>query len=217
MALPGNPEKNAAYADDSLNLIYELLFCDNPDLYKGNNSTPGSYPWNILFAIVPDVAGLQKITTDKDVESRSKILAYNQLRKIGKKIGGKELLGVIVEVGLEEGLDVLASFSDGSARYINYTGRMIIWEAPDQESTKLTKQLFEECTEIVAQIGPWDKPRRPRPETGMVRITFLVSDGIYFGEGPINVLFNDPLARNALATATSLMQFLMEKSLSKKQ
>ena len=37
------------------------------------------------------------------------------------------VLGVIVEVGLDEGLDVLASYQDGTARYINYTGKMILW------------------------------------------------------------------------------------------
>jgi hypothetical protein len=49
-----------------------------------------------------------------------------------------------------------------------------------------------------------------------MRITFLVSDGLYFGEGPINDLFNDPMAKPALITATELMRYLTEKVLDKK-
>jgi hypothetical protein len=42
----------------------------------------------------------------------------------------------------------------------------------------------------------------------MARISFLVADGLYFGEAPLNNLFNDPLAAPALQAATALMQFL---------
>jgi len=131
----------------------------------------------------------------------------------GDKPAKKELLAVIVEVGLDDGLDVLASFSNGTARYINQTGKILIWEASDKTSDELTKDLFLKSQQIIDQIGPWDKPRRPYPTKGNVRITFLVSDGLYFGEGPINDLFNDPLARPALNAATGLLKFLTEKDL----
>jgi hypothetical protein len=68
----------------------------------------------------------------------------------------------------------------------------------------------------VNKIGVWDKPRRPNPTKGNVRITFLVSDGLYFGEGPMNILFNDEMASPALTNATELMKYLTEKSLESK-
>jgi len=46
-----------------------------------------------------------------------------------------------------------------------------------------------------------------------IRISFLVSDGLYFGEGPINDLFKDQLAAPALLATTRLMQYLTEKVL----
>ena len=58
---------------------------------------------------------------------------------------------------------------------------MIIWETTDATSNELTNQLFAESEKIVKQIGPWDKPRRPHPAKGNARISFLVSDGLYFG------------------------------------
>lgn len=53
---------------------------------------------------------------------------------------------------------------------------------------------------------------RPHPTKGTARITFLVSDGLYFGEGPMDIIFNDPLASPALTSATELMQYVTEKA-----
>jgi hypothetical protein len=209
--LKKSPTTTDPYKDSATNLIYNLLFCDNIDLYKNNTQPPYTYPFDILFSEASTTADFQKIIDDKNSDSRLKVLAYNRQRSKGNKPENKELLGVIIEVGLDDGLDVLASFSDGTARYINQTGKMIIWETTDEKSNKLTQDLFTKSQEIVKQIGPWDKPRRPHPTKGTARITFLVSDGLYFGEGPMDVIFNDPLASSALTTGTELMQYLMEK------
>jgi hypothetical protein len=206
MTTPSRP-----YADDATNAIYELLFCDQINLYKPDPSASAGYPWNILFASLPDPIGLQKIVFDDQVESRIKLLAYDVMRRHGLPIEEKELLGVIVEVGLEEGLDVLASYQDGTARYINYTGRMILWDVPDKESAEITARIFRDSLNIVHRIGPWTEARRPHPAAGIVRISFLVSDGLYFGEGPVNVLFNDALAAPALSSCTAMMQYLTGK------
>ena len=37
------------YKNDGVNQIYELLFCDDVELYRGMNTAPDIYPWNILF------------------------------------------------------------------------------------------------------------------------------------------------------------------------
>lgn len=201
------------FKDTATNLIYNLLFCDNIDLYKANVKEPYPYPWDILISLISTNEDLEKIINDNSLESRVKIVAYNRQIASGHKPDKKELLAVIVEVGLDNGLDVLASFYDGTARYINQTGTMLIWETTDETSNKLTSELFLKSQDIVNKIGAWDKPRRPAPTKGNVRITFLVSDGLYFGEGPIDVLFNDPMASPALTSATQLLQYLTEKSL----
>jgi hypothetical protein len=198
------------YKDSSTNLIYNLLFCDDLNVYKTNTKHPYSYPYDVLFAENSSAAELQKIVDDNRSASRVKILAYNRLRSIGHLTDKKVLLAVIVEVGLDGGLDVLASFEDGTARYINQTGKMIIWEKTDPTFLALKKDLFAKSEKTVSQLGPWDHPRRPFPTTGNVRITFLVSNGLYFGEGPANVLFNDPMGKPVLDAATQLMKFLME-------
>ena len=204
------------YREPYTNVIYNLLFCDDLVLYKETTRQPYTYPFDTLFSGTPSVTELQTIIDDKASDPRAKVLAYNKQRACGHQAAKKELLGVIVEVGLDEGLDVLASFNDGTARYINHTEKILIWETTDDEAAnQLTGELFAYSQSIVEQIGAWDKPRRPNPTRGNVRITFLVSDGLYFGEGPLDVLFSDPLASPALAKATDLMQYLTQKSLEK--
>lgn len=210
-------QSSQPYNDSSTNLIYNLLFCDNLNLYKNNTIKQYAYPFDILFSDKPSLADLQKLTDDTSSDPRIKVLSYNRQIALGHKPAKKELIAVIVEVWLDNGLDVLASFNNGTARYINQTGKVLIWETTSDEiSKKLTNDLFLKSQSVVNQIGPWDKPRRPYPTKGNVRITFLVSDGLYFGEGPIEILFNDPLASPALTAATELMKYLMEKSIETK-
>jgi hypothetical protein len=210
------PASTGPYQEPSANLIYQLLFCDNLDLYRAQVQAPFQYPFDVLFSETSSVTDLQKLIDDREAESRIKILAYNRQLASGRQPAKKELLAIIVEVGLDQGLDVLASFSDGTARYINQTGKLIIWELANETSRQLTADLFMKSQQIVEKIGVWDQVRRPWPTRGNLRISFLVSDGLYFGEGPMNVLFNDSLAGPALNSAAELMRYLTEIAMEKK-
>jgi|GEM_PF-357154 len=208
------PAPDGPYRDAATNKLYELLFCDNVDLYRDAVKSPYTYPFDILLSEVPSGMDLYKIIADEGAEPRIRALAYHLLRRSGRAPGSKELLAVIVEVGMDEGLDVLASFKNGTARYINCTGKLLVWEANnDPEAKTLTDDLFEKGMGIVQRIGVWDKPRREHPGKGNVRLSFIVSDGLYFGEGPIDVLFKDAMAAPALDTATTLMRYVIKKSL----
>lgn len=210
------PASDSPYKDSATNIIYNLLFCDNLSLYKSHTQPPHSYPFDVLFSETSTVTDLQKVIDDTSTEPRIKVLAYNRQLASGHKPGKKELLAVIVEIGLDDGLDVLASFQNGTARYINQTGKILVWETTtDTRVNQLTKDLFSKSMQIVNQIGPWDKPRKQHPIKGNTRITFLVSDGLYFGEAPTDTLFNDKTANPALTVATMLLQYLTDKSLEK--
>jgi hypothetical protein len=58
---------------------------------------------------------------------------------------------------------------------------------------------------VVDRIGPWDKPRLPAPKAGNVRLTFLVSDGLYFGEGKFEDLSRDSLGGPVINAAGQLL------------
>ena len=204
------------YSDPAANLFYNQLFCDNIQLYKSSIQQPHSFPFDVLFSEKSSSTDLKRIIDNPSVDSRFKILAYNKLLETCNKPDKTELFAVIVEMGLEKGLDVFASYKDGTARYLNHSGNISVWETNDKTSNELTVQLFSDSQKIINKIGPWDKPRRPYPTKGNLRITFLVSDGLYFGEGPIHTLFNNPMANPALENATRLMKYLSEKAMERR-
>lgn len=207
--MTGNASMDLPYSDESANIIYNLLFCDDLSLFQQLPEQPYTYPFDVLLAPAISVTDLQKIAGGNGLDPRVKLLACNRLLSAGIVPEKKELMAVVVEVHLEEGLDVLASFVDGTARYINHSGKMVIWETTDDEHVvDLTNELFEHSLKIVNRIGPWDKPREPHPVKGNTRITFLVSDGLYFGEAKTDILFSDPMAGPALKTVTNLMKHL---------
>jgi hypothetical protein len=199
------------YKNEGINQIYELLFCDDIDLYRGGaNAT--DYPWDVLFADVPDIEELTHVLHDSELETRPKILAARLLEENAVVEPSRRLMGVVVEAGLEDGLDVLAAYEDGTARYINFSGKVVVWDTQTVESEAVINELFDAGTAVVNNIGAWDGPRRPAPASGNIRLNFLVSDGLYFGEGPFDVLQADPMGGPVIAAAVKLMSYLIHQA-----
>ena len=203
------------YKDKSANLIYNLLFCDNLSLYKNNSEPVAEYPWNILFSDKVDENELNEIINNNNSESRVKLLSYNLLKNMKKNTTKGLLLGVIIEVSLEKGLDTVAVYKDFSARYINYSGKMVVWETQNSNFTSMVKDLFKYSDIVVKKIGPWDKDRLPQPKKGNVRLTFLTSDGIYFGEGLINTIANDSMGGPVFSKSAEIMKYLVDTAINK--
>ena len=192
------------YQNESLNKIYDLLFCDNLSLFTPQES----YPWDVLFGRPINIDRLQAVANDRTLEARARAIAYHLLRSEKVPVPAKELFGVIIEVSLPGGLDVLAAFSDGTARYINHVEKLLVWETRTDDSQLLIANLFNSSVNLVNRIGPWDSERKPFPTGGMVRLSFLVSDGLYFGEGPFEIMQKDPIGGPVITAATRLMAFL---------
>jgi len=199
------------YQDDSKNLIYQLLFCDRLELYKANHSGESEPPWSTLFRERSDLNAIEKIAADPNQESRVRMLAFNVLRASGRAIRAKEYLGTIIEVHLPEGLDTLAVFADGGARYISYTGKIAVVEGAPNVFDKEIAKVIETSKPIVGAIGPWDKDRLPPPKEGNIRMSFLVSDGLYFGEGPMDDIQREPMAAPLIDAATRLLIRLVDQ------
>ena len=204
---PSVNAEQGPYQDPTANFIYQLLFCDRSEMFANQASSEG--PWSVLFAQEPDFAALEKVAMDEAAESRVRVLAFNRLRAEGKEVPAKIHLGTIVEVGLDQGLDVLAAFGDYGVRYINHTGRMSVVEGKTALFEAETAAVLAASKPIVDAIGPWDQERRPPPKPGMVRLNFLVSDGLYFGEGPMDTFSRDGMAGPLIHAASLLLQKLV--------
>ena len=204
-APPAAAEFYKPYAESHVNFLYNLLFCDDLNLFRNQDNEKRVGLWGTLLAGQANGAALRKIAEDEANEGRVRALAYNRLRAAGEVVPPKKLLGVIVEVPLEKGLDVLAAFSEGGVRYLNQAGNVAIFEGQGNPVEGLAKDLVSTSQAIVNKIGPWDKQRLPPPKVGNVRITFLVSDGLYFGEGLFATLQQDSMAGPVLSKATQLL------------
>jgi hypothetical protein len=213
VAVAGSHVRYAPYADTNANFIYNLLFCDHPDAYRPlNGKTPT--PWQtLLFSERVDAGAVRALAEDTITESRVRALAYNLLRANNEPILKQELLGVIVEVGLEGGLDVLGVYADGiSVRYINHSGKLAILEDTAPEMAPAIARIVSASQARVAHLVPREENRTPPPARGHGRITFLSSDGMRHSEGPITVVqrqlyFGEGLG-SILAQATELVQVI---------
>ncbi|MBL0085159.1 MAG: hypothetical protein IPP44_00340 [Ideonella sp.] len=193
------------YSSEAANAIYNLLFCDDAAAFLAK---PGDQPasWQATLASSPpDIQALQTMAADRGQEGRVRYLAYQQLRQSGHSVPSKQLLGVIVEVPLAGGLDALAAYSEGGVRYVNQSGKIAVVEGVTS-FMPLVEGLLAASQPVVNAIGPWKEARRAPPTRGNVRLTFLVSDGLYFGEGPLSVMQREQMAAPIIHKATELLQ-----------
>lgn len=159
------PVSYAPYKDEATNVIYNLLFCDDLSLYRAKFEGKIDGPWKVLFGDPKDPAALETLASSASEESRLRILAFNAMGKKAASAHPKEVLGVIIEVGLEEGLDTVAAYRDLRARYINHTGKMIIWETSEPTVETCIKNLLQDAERVVDKIGPGMKPGCRHPPT----------------------------------------------------
>ena len=200
------------YSSHETNFMYNLLFCDIPGLFHDSEDST-SKDWHRALFVDQEPSSINTIAADEEIESRIRLLAFNWLRKNNQSVPKAKLLGVVVEVPLDNGLDTLAAYLDGRVRYINQTEKMSIVEEGYPNLNSLAIDLVTQASPILAQIGPWDKDRLAPPEAGSIRLTFLASDGLYFGEGPFQALQQDPLAGPIVDKAMELLQTVVNESI----
>ena len=203
---------HAPYAEAHVNLLYNLLFCDNLELFRDQGSAAKEEPWSTLLAAHPVEAALRRIADGWTDESRVRALAFMRLREMGAAVAPKILLGLIVEVPLQLGIDVLAAYADGRVRYLNQTGRASIFEGGPAMVETLARESIVAALPLVQRIGLRDRARLPPPRAARVRITLLVSDGLHFGEGSFEQLRNDALGGPVLGKAMELLDAVVDSA-----
>jgi len=207
------------------NPIRKTLFGDMPlDQWPREGSASDAFPWSGFVSARSHLAAgrldaaiscWRQILEQPALEPRHYLQAWHFLRKHGQKPSpdtAKLVLGVVIEVTMPEGLDLLAVYSDHSARYYNYSGAGVVWEHPDTSLDSAIDQLLAASSQVVAQIGPWEQEQPAPPPQGHVRLSFLTPSGLHFGQGPFDALSSDPLGGQVLNIATSLMKALIAKT-----
>ena len=151
-------------------------------------------------------------TLTENQESRVELLAWTALRELGElppPQRAKEVLGVIVEVAMNGGEDLVAAYAERKARYYNYSGAGVVWETDNPRLNPQIEALLEAGRKVVAVIGPWEQKRPDIPTSNKVRLNILTPRGLHFGEGDMNAMSRDPMGGPVIKTAFDLMQALI--------
>ncbi len=207
-------------ASDGVSLpeIRELLFADLP-------------PLGVIerFADVPDLLALANAVVREDeerardraapvlaaTETRVRLQGWSLARRVGIEPGGEtagQARGVVVDVGLENGVDTLAGYEDGSARYLNQGGGAVVWDAEDARIGAAVRTMLTAGQAVADVTGPLDEPRPAPPGTGDGAIWILTDGGNHLAMGPFAGLAADPVAGPVIAAAIELMRLLIERS-----
>ena len=118
------------------------------------------------------------------LETRLQLWVWSALRELGEKPDPKfafEVLGAIIEMPSGDGYDTLAAYVDGSARYLNFSGKGIFWDVPDETIKRL-------CQALVDSTIPASDRAKPRsslslPKRG-AQVTMLTRSGNFVITSP---------------------------------
>lgn len=149
------------------------------------------YPWVLLVSAyvslqsgkIDEAGKLLRAVTLIAHDTLVQLWAWHNLGKLGKTPApsmSQQVMGIIIEVPNENSTDIMASYSDGTTRYINHKGGMILWEDYDETITPLIYAGLK-------MAHPMGKPVSQHEESpvteGDVRLTILTPGGIYIWEG----------------------------------
>jgi hypothetical protein len=157
---------------------------------------------------------LQKIADNKNNESRTILWSWNGLRELGVKPSKTEVLGLILEVPQQGSTEYLAMYSDKTARYLNYTGKIAVWETHEIKMDNLLQTVFIDSQNLLNkqtfQLG------RNKATTDKVRFNFLTSNGIYQTEKTFDELTGQQSdIGNLFLASTEVLNEIVTKSTAK--
>jgi len=203
--------------------IRDTLFGDMPVSEWPGDGDMNTEPWGLFVQARQYLDKRDKnsaikiwktITDTPGLESRHYLQAWHFLRQNDfnpPPEKAKTVYGVVVEVALKGGADILAAYTDHTARYLNYSGAGVIWEHPDTSLDSEIEALLKAGQAVANVIGPWEQARPPAPQGDNVRLNMLTPSGLHFGYGSFQSLYGEPMGRSIIDPATRLMQNLIAK------
>ncbi|WP_146180074.1 hypothetical protein [Opitutus sp. ER46] len=125
------------------------------------------------------IARLQNALQHPDNETRIILWTWAGLRELGMQPDGSvagEVLGAVIEMPSGGGYDTLAAYADGTARYLNFSGKAIFWDQPDEKIKALCKSLIDSTIPASGAARPRTTLSLPK---GDAQVTLLTRSGNY--------------------------------------
>jgi hypothetical protein len=158
----------------------------------------------------------QRIAATQGLESRHTLQAWHFLRQATgqpppEEVAGR-VLGAAAEVPAGNGHDLLVAYQDGTARYLNYSGKAVVWENRSDAQIQAAITGWVSAGQRLADvIGVWEAPTLPPVPAGAARALMLTPGGHRFGQAPADALFADPQGGPFLTAATHVMQLVTSR------
>ena len=141
-------------------------------------------------------------------ESRVRLWCWQALRRLGAapaEAEARKVEGVVVEVEGGHGVETLAAYADGTARYLLATGAKVVWDAPDARLERPVADVIAGAAPVLDLLQPGRLPGEPG--AGTARMTVLSPSGPGAADEPLEIALTEasrfaPLFR----PATTLMQ-----------
>jgi hypothetical protein len=216
--LPGISKAEGAKLGSDDDLIRQMLFASQSLKEQVKNAhldgTPGPFQTIADASKLVDsgkrdeaIALLRGVLDNPKLETRIQLWVWSALRELGQTPDPKfayEVLGAIIEFPSGGGYDTLAAYADGSARYLNFSGAAIFWDA-DEPAIKAM------CQALVDSTVPFSSRAKPRRSLslpkGTAQVTMLTRSGPFVVVSPPD---------SVIGPGAALMMELMKRSKEKK-
>lgn len=158
----------------------------------------------------------RKIALTEGLSSRQALQALYFARLAGCEPPAeiaKAPLGAAAEVPIHGQHDLLVAYQDGTANYINYSGKTVAWKDGSASQMRATISHWLGVAQAMADaVGPWENPAFPPLPAGHGRVMVLTASGPHFGQGPEAALSGEPIASAFLAAATKVMLLMVNNA-----
>lgn len=149
-----------------------------------------------------------RAVADEATDSRVRLWTWQALRRWSDTAPPElthRVEGAIVEVEIGRGVETLAAYADGTARYVLTTGSRFIWDAPDGRLAGPIAAVLDGGRAVFPLTSAGRLPGEP--SSGRARMTLLTSLGPYSIERTLIEVSSDtsPLAP-LFGPATDLLQ-----------
>lgn len=154
------------------------------------------------------IALLRSILDTPKLETRIQLWVWSALRELGQTPDSKiayEVLGAIIEFPSGGGYDTLAGYVDGSARYLNFSGAAIFWDAEDPAIKAMCQALIDSTIPASSRAKPRTSLALPK---GTPQVTMLTRAGSF-------VIVSPP--DSVIGPGAALMMELMKRAKEKKE
>jgi hypothetical protein len=147
------------------------------------------------------------------VESRQVLQAWHALRSVGivpDPSIADEVLGIVAEVALDGGHDVLAAYADGSVRFLHHLGGASIFEPPTPlEIAQPAASWLATAAAVAPEVAPWPGEGAHAAAPGETRFALLTRAGHRAVAGDDATMAASPVASRLLGAGAALLQAIV--------